>query len=285
MIMFLKLKVAVGLIVMTILTGSAGVLLVHTAMAQDATPAATQPADAAVKLRLLEDFSDPEVSQEHWIAKVAGTGNVKFERGRVVLAMPAGDSNQDSPVNLVHLISKTPVRLARVGDTVRLAWNMQLLDDPNDTYGFGPCIGDRKAQFVVVGQAGHRGGNGTPHDFFVPGMPEGVQGDGIDHGVDPLHYDMTVTLEDAQTGQVRVELTVWAHRSEYDGTPEAYVAKAKPIAKMTGKGEITAGEKVPVYFCILSGDAAGDQFVDQARGSIAVDHVYLGESAGAATTH
>ena len=231
------------------------------------------PAGAG-KLALLDDFAKPAVSEKLWKKMEAGAGTVKYEKGRVVMDMPASTEPQESKFNLSQLFWTKPLHLAKVGDSIRVTWDMQLLEDRHETHGFGICIGDPAGAHIVAGQTGTKKGNGTPHEF----MPQGAPLDNIDHGMEMFHYDMTVTLKDAKTGEVKVDMLVYKHDAKLDGKPNVYITEYDTEASFTGSGTVPAGKDLQMWFCVEGDTTAGNPWIYQACGKVAIANVFAVEN-------
>jgi len=277
---------------LTLIAGPALLLALAPYLAADAPllntpPAAQAHASAAAALRLLDDFSNPKLSATIWNSHVAGASAIRFEPRRVTMDMPGcngGNQFQSSPVNLAHLYSKTSLHLARAGDSLRVTWDMQLLADRPNAFGFGICLGDSTGQRtvdqrIVAGQFGQKSGLSAPHDIFL--LPDAPT-DHADHGTGPLHYDLTVTLDNAATGAVHVTLRAYTQVAEFDPTPELYTANAKPVATLTSKGQLNISAPIPLYFCVERDDAAGDPYITTPRSKIAITNVFISETPDAA---
>jgi hypothetical protein len=194
---------------------------------------------------------------------------VTFDGQRVVLDMP----RNVEPGNRVHLVWNKPLQLAGAGDMLRVCWDMEIVEDRPNAFYSGLCLGTPEGKRIYVAQSGLKNGDtsmGNPHDLKISGAAD----DNVDHGRGPLHYDLQVTMEDAATGAVRLELLAFRGEEGLAAEPDAYLQGRTPVARMMGHGTLLAGREFQLFFFVDREDAIGDVYANQARGKIAVSNLF-----------
>jgi hypothetical protein len=231
---------------------------------------ATPELTAKPRLSLADDFSDPAASAARWTPLQAGTATVRFEPGRAVLDSPANPAAG----NKCQLAATRTFRFSQSGQQVRVAFDMELLEDRPATYGFGVALGEPGGRHVYLAHTGPKENKpemGAPHDLYMSGVPN----DNIDHGMGPLHFDFLITCDDPASGAVLLG-RVYKADDALAGSPENYAARS-PEAEFTSRASLSAGS-VPfgLWFFVEQADVQGDPYTP-ARGKIAISHVYVGE--------
>jgi|GEM_PF-3715043 len=230
-------------------------------------------------LVLYDNFANMEASQLRWKKWVSGGAYIQFEPGLAVLDSPAVGDEFDGRPKLALLQIKDPATFAQPGDTLRVTFDMQLLEDRPQAFGFGLTIGDPEGLRLGLGQFGQKSGNGTPRDLFISG-PHWQHGNTIDYGSGMLHYDATFTRTSPKDHpankpvKMRVLLRVYKHAPELDANPNGYSQKPQ-VAALEDTGEIPAGGTCLIYFNTERSDAPGDPYTNHARGKIAITNIFL----------
>ena len=227
--------------------------------------AAVDPAQAV--LYKYDDFSSAPASNSLWTVESLGDGSVLFDGGLATIDMAVSTQPKHARIAANGL---TP-GLALPGDTFRISWDMQIVNDGTNGFTNGLAFVLGTANVQGAGQFGNASNiAAAQRRIFINGTESGA-----DFGTAKLHYDLTVTLNGSNQGNLA--LNVYDYNAAYDDSPLDYEAEtalttrtANNVAGPTGFSWLDDGLKVVFY----ANNPVGNDVGAAPRSAISIDNVY-----------